>query len=63
MPNWLVKVFGLVDPATKQISQLLDSERFTPADKAKSLLGWQAMDIEASLIETAEQLRSMGHCP
>ena len=30
MPNWLVKVFGLVDPATKQISQLLDSERLLP---------------------------------
>ena len=60
MPNWLVKVFGLFDAPTKQISELLDAERFTPADKAKTVLGWQARDVRQSLIETAEQLKSMG---
>lgn len=35
MPNWLVKLFGLFDAPTKQISQLLDSERFTPSTKAQ----------------------------
>ena len=60
MPNWMVKVFGLFDAPTKQISELLDSERFTPADKAKSLLGWQARDINSSILETAAQLKSMG---
>ncbi|MGC6517246.1 MAG: SDR family oxidoreductase [Candidatus Puniceispirillaceae bacterium] len=60
MPNWLVKIFGLFDAPTKQISELLDAERFTPADKAKTILGWQARDVRHSLIETAEQLKSMG---
>ena len=60
MPNWLVKVFGLFDAPTKQISELLDAERFTPADKAKTVLGWQARDVRQSIIETAEQLKSMG---
>lgn len=60
MPNWLVKIFGLFDAPTKQISELLDSERFTPADKAKSVLGWQARDINGSILETAAQLKSMG---
>ena len=60
MPNWLVKIFGLFDAPTKQISELLDAERFTPADKAKSVLGWQARDVRQSIIETANQLKSMG---
>ena len=61
MPNWLVKLFGLLDAPTKQISELLDSERYTPADKAKAVLGWQARDIHGSLLETAAQLAKMGH--
>ena len=58
MPNWLVKVFGLFDAPTKQISQLLDNERFTPSTKAHTELGWQARDIDGSILETAEQLTS-----
>ena len=53
MPNWLVKVFGLFDAPTKFISQLLDIERYTPATKAQTVLGWQAQDIEGSILETA----------
>ena len=60
MPNWLVKIFGLFDAPTKQISELLDAERFTPADKAKSELGWQARDLNQSILETAAQLKQMG---
>ena len=60
MPNWLVKLFGVFDAPTKQISELLDAERFTPATKAKAVLGWEARDIEDSLLETAAQLKSMG---
>lgn len=60
MPNWLVKVFGLFDAPTKQISELLDAERFTPADKAKAQLGWQARDLNQSILETAAHLKQMG---
>lgn len=59
MPNWLVKVFGLFDAPTKQISQLLDSERYTPSTKARTELGWQSRDIGESILETAEQLTSL----
>ena len=58
MPNWLVKMFGLFDAPTKQISQLLDSERFTPSTKAHTVMGWQAREIEGSILETAEQISS-----
>ena len=60
MPNWLVKVFGMFDAPTKQISQLLDAERFTPADKAKKVLGWQPRNLEETILETAEQMRALG---
>ena len=59
MPNWLVKVLGLFHAPTKQISQLLDSERFTPSKKAHTELGWKARDIESSILEIAEQLTSL----
>jgi len=58
MPNWLVKVFGLFDAPTKQISQLLDSERFTPSTKAQTELGWQSRNINDSILETAKQIQS-----
>lgn len=60
MPNWLVKVFGLFDAPTKQISELLDAERFTPADKAKKVMGWQSRDLDETILETAEQMRALG---
>ena len=60
MPNWMVKVFGLFDAPTRQISELLDSERFTPADKAKKTLGWTSRDLTGSILDTANQLKSMG---
>ena len=53
-----MKAFGLFDAPTKFISQLLDIERFTPSTKAQTVLGWQARDIEGSIIETAEQISS-----
>lgn len=60
MPNWLVKVIGLFDAPTKQISQLLDSERYTPADKARKILGWKPREIRETILETAAQLKAMG---
>lgn len=60
MPNFMVKVFAVFDAPTKQISQLLDNKCFIPANKAKSLLGWQARDIHQSILETALQLKTLG---
>ena len=53
-----MKVFGLFDAPTKQISQLLDSERFTPSTKAQTELGWQSRNINDSILETAKQIQS-----
>ena len=60
MPNWLVKVFGLFDATTRQMSQLIGDERFTSADKARKILGWKGRDVKESILATASQLKEMG---
>lgn len=60
MPDFLVRLFGLFDPATKQIAEMLGEERFTPADKAKEILNWQPRDARISIRETANQIIELG---
>ena len=60
MPNWLVKFFGIFDPATRQMSQMVGTEKFTPSDKAKNLLGWQPRKAEESIRDTAAQIVEKG---
>ena len=60
MPDFMVRLFGLFDPATKQIATMLGQERFTPADKAKKLLGWNARDARESIRDTAAQIVEKG---
>ena len=60
MLNWLVKFFGLFDPATRQMSQMVGSEKFTPSDKAKKLLGWKPRNAEESIRDTAAQIVEKG---
>ena len=60
MPNWLVRMIGLVDGEIKQIASLLGEERYTPADKARDILKWKPRDATGSIIETAHQLTERG---
>lgn len=60
MPNWLVRMIGLVDGEIKQIASLLGEERYTPADKARDILKWNPRDATDSIIETAHQLNERG---
>ena len=60
MPNWLVRMIGLVDGEIKQIASLLGEERYTPADKARDILKWKPRDATDSIIETAHQLNERG---
>lgn len=56
MPDFMVRLFGLFDPATRQIGTMLGAERYTPSDKAKSVLGWKPRDARDSIRETATQI-------
>ncbi len=60
MPNLVVKFFGLFDPTTRQMAQMIGKEKFTSADKAKKVLGWQPRDAAESLRDTAAQIIEKG---
>jgi len=60
MPNWLVKVFGLFDPATRQMAQMVGSEKFTPSDKARKILGWNPRNTDEGIRDTAIQIVEKG---
>ena len=54
------QIFRLFDPATRQMSQMVGSEKFTPSDKAKKLLGWKPRNAEESIRDTAAQIVEKG---
>ena len=60
MPNWLVRFLGLFDSTTRQMADMIGQENFTPADKARELLGWDPRPAADSLRDTAAQIADKG---
>jgi dihydroflavonol-4-reductase len=60
LPNWLVKVIALLKPDTRQIANMVGQARYTPADKARKILGWKPRSAVDSLLDTAAQLVEKG---
>ena len=60
LPNWLVKLVSMRDPAVKQIVPELGKRRNGTNAKAKKLLGWNPRSREDSLVATAESLVELG---
>lgn len=56
LPNWLVRLASLRDPAVKLITPELGRKKNATSEKAKRLLGWAPRSIEESLGATAESL-------
>jgi dihydroflavonol-4-reductase len=56
LPNWLVRVAALRDPAVKQILPELGKLKKGTNEKAKRLLGWTPRSSEEAIISTAESL-------
>ena len=56
LPNWLVWLASLRDPAVKQILPELGKHKNATNAKAKRLLGWSARSNEDSIVATAESL-------
>jgi dihydroflavonol-4-reductase len=56
LPNWLLKVAALRDPAVKQIIPELGKTRNATNEKARRLLGWSPRSPEDALVATAESL-------
>jgi len=56
LPNWLVRIAALRDPAVKQILPELGKKKNATNEKAKRLLGWEPRSNEESIVATAESL-------
>jgi dihydroflavonol-4-reductase len=60
LPNWLVRLAALRDPAVKLILPELGKVKNATNEKAKRLLGWSPRSNEESIIATAESLVRLG---
>ena len=60
LPNWLVKLAALRDPAVKQIVPELGKVKNATSAKAQRMLGWSPRGNEDALVATAESLLRSG---
>jgi nucleoside-diphosphate-sugar epimerase len=60
LPNWLVRIAALRDPAIKQILPELGKLKNASNEKAKRVLGWSPGSNEDCIVATAESLLKLG---
>jgi nucleoside-diphosphate-sugar epimerase len=60
LPNWLVRLASLRDPAVKQIIPELGKPKNGTNQKAKRVLGWAPRSNEECIVATAESLVRLG---
>jgi nucleoside-diphosphate-sugar epimerase len=60
VPNWMVRLIALKDPAAKQLLPELGKKKNATNEKAKRLLGWAPRSNEEAIVATAESLIRLG---
>jgi nucleoside-diphosphate-sugar epimerase len=60
LPNWLVRLAALRDPAVQQILPELGKIKNATNEKAKRMLGWTPRSNEDAVVATAESLVRLG---
>jgi len=60
LPNWLIRVLALRNPAMKSIAPLLDIRMDATSQKATRLLGWKPRSSEEAIVATAESFLKLG---
>ena len=60
LPNWLVRLAALRDPAVKQILPELGKPKNATGEKARRVLGWAPRSREDAIVATAESLLRLG---
>ncbi len=60
LPNWLVRLAALRDPAVGQLVPELGKTKNATGEKARRLLGWTPRSREEALVATAESLVRLG---
>ena len=60
LPDWLVRVAAIRDPAVKQILPELGKMKNATNEKARRMLGWAPRSSEEAIVATAESLMRLG---
>lgn len=60
LPNWLVRLAALKNPAMKGMVPLLGVNLNATSEKAKRLLGWAPRSREEAIVAAAESLIRLG---
>lgn len=60
LPNWLVRLAALRDPALKQLVPELGKPKNGTNAKARGLLGWKPRSSEDAIVASAESLMRLG---
>ncbi|HET6179390.1 MAG TPA: aldehyde reductase [Candidatus Sulfotelmatobacter sp.] len=60
LPNWMVRLAALRDPAVKQILPELGKMKNATNEKARRVLGWAPRSNEECIVATAESLVRLG---
>src|ERR1700722_14029007 len=60
LPNWLVRVASLRDPAIRLIVPELGKKKNATSEKAQRVLGWMPRSREDSIVATADSLLQLG---
>jgi dihydroflavonol-4-reductase len=60
LPNWLVRLAALRDPALKLITPELGKKKNATNEKAKRTLGWAPRSNEEALVATAQSMQQLG---
>lgn len=60
VPDWLVRLAAMRDPAAKQIVPELGKEKNATNEKARRVLAWTPRPAEEAIVATAESLVSLG---
>lgn len=60
LPNWVVRIAALRDPAVQQILPELGKAKNATNAKAKRLLGWAPRSTDDAIVATAESLVRLG---
>jgi nucleoside-diphosphate-sugar epimerase len=60
LPDWLVRLASLKDPAVKQVLPELGKHKNATSAKAQRMLGWKPRSLEDAVVATAESLLRLG---
>ncbi len=60
LPDFVLRIAGLFDPAIKMVASELGSVRRTDADHAREVLGWVPRDAAETIVDTARSLIDHG---